>query len=82
MAEFVTTVILLVFVLLWFIAWQRQRRFAVGVLVGIVAALVATTIVHPFQLQRVPLWLPPLPFALVAVSLFGFGVLAWFWGED
>ena len=33
-------------------------------------------------MQRMPIWVPALPFALVAISLFGFGLLAWFWGED
>jgi hypothetical protein len=32
-------------------------------------------------MEEVPLWLPPLPFALVAVTLFVFGLLAWFWSE-
>jgi len=29
-----------------------------------------------------PIWLPALPLALIATTLFAFGALAWFWGED
>jgi hypothetical protein len=34
-----------------------------------------------WPLHRVPLWLPPLPFAFVACSLFFFAALAWYWGR-
>jgi hypothetical protein len=33
-------------------------------------------------MEEIPVWLPALPFALVAATLFGFGLLAWFWSED
>jgi len=44
--------------------------------------LLVAWLARPFELEHIPIWLPPLPFALVAVTLFVFGVLAWFWGED
>ena len=59
-----------------------QRRFAVGTVVGAVVAALVALIARPFELTHIPIWLPPLPFALVAITLFCFGALAWFWGED
>jgi hypothetical protein len=32
-------------------------------------------------MHDVPVWLPPLPFAVVALTLFGFGIRAWFSGK-
>ena len=29
-----------------------------------------------------PVWVPALPFALIALALFAFGLLAWFWGDE
>jgi hypothetical protein len=82
MGELLVTVLLIGLALLWVLAWRYQRRFAVGTVAGAVIALLAAWIVRPFEMTHIPLWLPPLPFALVAVTLFVFGVLAWFWGED
>jgi len=82
MGELLVTLLLIGLALLWVVAWRHQRRFAVGTVVGAVIALLAVGLVKPFEMTHIPLWLPPLPFALVAVTLFVFGVLAWFWGED
>lgn len=75
----VPIVILLVFAGLWALAWRRRRPLAIGILVGVVLAGIATVVIRP--LDHIPLWLPPLPFALVACSLFFFGALAWYWGS-
>jgi hypothetical protein len=32
-------------------------------------------------MNHVPLWLPPLPFAVIALTLLGFGIWAWFQEE-
>ena len=82
MGELLVTFLLIGLALLWVLAWRYQRRFAVGTVVGAVLALLVAWLARPFELQHIPLWLPPLPFELVAVTLFVFGVLAWFWGED
>lgn len=82
MGELLVTILLIGLALLWVLAWRSQRRFAVGTVVGAVIALLALWFVEPFQMTHIPIWLPPLPFALVAITLFCFGVLAWFWGED
>ena len=82
MTDFVATLVLLGLALLWMVAWRRRRHFAVGALIGAVIALVASYWIRSLSLETMPIWLPALPFALVATTLFAFGALAWFWGED
>ena len=82
MAEFFATLVLLGLALLWMVAWRRRRHFAVGALIGAAVALVANNWIRSFSLETMPVWLPALPFAFVATTLFVFGGLAWFWGED
>jgi len=82
MAEFLATLVVLGLALLWMVAWRRRRHFAIGALIGTVVALVAFNWIRTISLETMPIWLPALPFALVATTLFVFGGLAWFWGED
>jgi hypothetical protein len=82
MMEFIVMLLLLGLALLWMVAWRRRRHFAVGALIGAVIALVASYWIRSLSLETMPIWLPALPFALVATTLFSFGALAWFWGED
>ncbi len=82
MSQLLVTFLLIGLALLWVMAWRYQRRFAVGTLVGAAGALLVAWLAQPTELDHIPLWLPPLPFALVAITLFCFGILAWFWGED
>jgi hypothetical protein len=71
----------LVFLALWGAAWRGQPSFAFGITLGVVLAVVVAVVARPFDLHQVPLWLPPLPFAVVACSLFSFGVWAWLLGR-
>jgi hypothetical protein len=82
MGELLVTLLLIGLALLWVVAWRQQRRFAVGTVVGAAVALAVVWLVEPFRMTHIPIWLPPLPFALVAITLYCFGALAWFWGED
>ena len=82
MAEFVTTLLVMGLVLLWMVAWRRRRSFAIGALIGAAVALIAYMLIPPLTVKTMPIWLPASPFALVAITLFSFGVLAWIWGED
>jgi hypothetical protein len=81
MGEFLATLLLLVLALLWMVAWKRRRHFAVGALVGAIVAPIAYALLPPVTLKTMPIWLPALPFGIVAVTLLCFGVLAWIWGE-
>lgn len=83
MAGFVLTLVALGLLLLMIRGLMRGSRLAVGAAVGGVAALFGAPLLDAvIALEHVPIWLPALPFALVAVTLFAFGVLAWFWSED
>ena len=53
---------------------------AIGVVLGAIGALLLGCAGRNASTYRSGVL--PLPFALIAVSLFGFGLLAWFWGED
>ncbi len=72
---------LLVFLALWGAAWRREPSFAFGITLGVALAVVVAVLARPFDMHGVPLWLPPLPFAVVASSLFCFGVWAWYLGR-
>lgn len=83
MAAFLTTLAALALMLLTIRALLRRSRFAIGIAAG---AAIAVAVWAPVEavvsMDEIPLWLPPLPFALVAATLFGFGLLAWIWSED
>ena len=83
MGASLVTLVLLGCMLLWIGAWQRKSRFAVGLGVGAaVVVLAAPVVLSLTRTQHLPVWVPALPFALIAISLFGFGLLAWFWSEE
>lgn len=82
MLSFVVTLVALALLLLTVRALLRHSRFAIGVAAGGVLALAGWSAVEAVAgMEEVPLWLPPLPFAMVALTLFVFGLLAWFWSE-
>jgi len=80
MASSFITLVLLGCLLLWLLAWQRRSQLAIGIAIGVVLGAIGAPAVG--GIHHMPIWLPALPFALVALSLFGFGLLAWFWGEN
>jgi hypothetical protein len=87
MVAFVVTLAVLGLMLLIIRALLRRSQFAIGLAGGAVLALVIalvgwTTVRSDLAAGEFPLWLPPLPFALVAITLFGFGMAAWFLSED
>jgi hypothetical protein len=69
-----------VFVLIWGVMWQSQPKLAFGVLLGLLLAWFFSRLIRPYVtgMEEVPLWLPPLPFAIVAVTLIVAGALIWF----
>jgi hypothetical protein len=69
--------------LLWLFKLQHRSRMATGIAIGVLLGGIGASVVGVVGgMQHMPIWVPALPFALVAISLFGFGLLAWFWGED
>ncbi len=61
---------------------RGRADFVIGVAVGLAVAGAAAATVPTFSADSIPIWLPPLPFACVALTLFFFGGLAWRWGSD
>lgn len=61
---------------------RRKSTPLLGIALGF--GLAATGAVRAAEAGggNIPLWLPPLPFALVALALFVLGFLAWFTGSD
>jgi hypothetical protein len=83
MAAFVITLGLMGALLLWLLGWERRSRLAIGFAIGAILALVTGPTLRTIAAaDPMPVWLPALPFALIAFALFAFGMLAWSWGEQ
>ena len=68
--------------LVWARLWQTQPKLAFGVLLGLLVAWIISRLISPYLtgMEQVPVWLPPTPFALVAILLLVYGGLIWFRG--
>ncbi len=73
---------LVLFLLLWGAAWGKQPNLAFGIFIGVATAAVVTAFARTLNVHNMPIWLPALPFAVVATSLLCFGIWAWFLGRD
>jgi hypothetical protein len=78
---FLSIIAMLILFALWTLAWRRRPVLAFGIFLGAASVGVLAALVRPGALEHIPVWLPPLPFAVVAVTLLYFGVLAWLWGR-
>lgn len=63
-------------------ALRNRVNFAIGLALGLALAGVAAAAAPAIHLHTIPPWLPALPFACVALTLFFFGGLAWWWGRS
>jgi hypothetical protein len=68
-----------VFVVLWAGLWRTQPKAAFGVLLGLPVAWILSKLITPYVtgMEEIPVWLPPLPLAIVALLLFYFGIRTW-----
>jgi hypothetical protein len=68
-----------IFVVIWGAVWRTQPKLAFGVLLGLPIAWVISLFLTPYVtgMHQIPVWLPPLPLAIVAVMLFVFGTVTW-----
>ena len=73
-----------VMLVIWARVWQQNPKMAFGVLVGLLLAWLFSRLIAPYLEgeAQVPVWLPPLPFAIVATTLFVFGALVWIRGPQ
>jgi hypothetical protein len=69
-----------VFILLWGKLWKVLPAAGFGVLIGLPLAWIASLLITPYVtgMKEIPVWLPPLPIATIALTLFVFGVIVWF----
>jgi len=72
---------LLLFLALWGAAWRKQPNLAFGIFLGVGIAALVAALVRSLDVHNVPVWLPALPFAVVAISLLCFGIWAWLLGR-
>jgi hypothetical protein len=82
MMPFISIIGVLALLALWSLAWRNQPSLAFGIFLGTASVCVLAAIVLPLDIQHIPIWLPALPFAVVAIVLLYFGVLAWWWGRS
>ena len=77
---FWTMTAFVVFLLLWGLTWRSQPKLAFGIVIGLVVGALSSRWIGPYEgISDVPIWLPALPFAMVAAGLMIYGGLAW-WG--
>jgi hypothetical protein len=77
----ISIIVMLIVLALWTLTWRNRPLLAFGIFLGTVCVCVLTALVRPSGIEHIPLWLPPLPFAVVAITLLYFGILAWWWGR-
>jgi hypothetical protein len=82
MMQSVAIVGALIFMVLWSLAWRSRPHLAFGIFLGLAGACALVAIVWSSGIRRMPIWLPALPFVVVAITLFSFGILAWRWGRN
>ena len=72
-----------VFVLLWAGLWKSSPRLAYGAVYGFVIALLLYWLFssqltgYVTGMSEIPVWVPPLPIAVVVIVLFYFGIKTW-----
>jgi hypothetical protein len=72
-----------VFVVLLGALWKASPKAGMGALAGVFIAWILSYFIRPYVtgMTEIPLWLPPLPIAIIALSLFYFGFRTW-WRAD
>jgi hypothetical protein len=74
-------VIAAVLALWWGAMWKNYTKMAFGALIGLPIGWFAAGPAHSYligEMEDIPLWLPPLPFAIVASLLLVVGIVIWF----
>ena len=77
-------VAVVVCLMIWAVLWKRHMGLAFGVLVGVLLAWLLSYLLAPIVtgMETIPLWLPPLPLATIAVLLFVYGAVIWVRGNE
>lgn len=69
-------------ILVWARLWRTNPSMAFGILIGLPIAWIFSRLITPYVtgMKDIPVWLPPIPVALVALTLFVTGTIVWFRG--
>ena len=70
---------------IWSLVWKRNVVLGLGILFGVLLAWLLSYAVKPYvtgSMEDIPVWLPPLPLATVAIVLLVYGVLVWIRGNE
>lgn len=70
---------------IWGVVLKRNIVLGLGILFGVLIAWLLSYALEPYvtgSMDDVPVWLPPLPLATVAIVLFVYGVLVWIRGAE
>jgi hypothetical protein len=70
--------------LLWGSLWKSNFSLAFGITFGVLIAIGLSFLIRPYviDMTSIPVWLPPLPLATIAVALFIYGAVVWLRGEE
>lgn len=71
--------------LFWGAMWKNYTKLAIGVLIGMPIGWLFSKVAQTYltgDMHDLPLWLPPLPFALVAILLLVVGIIIWVRPDD
>ena len=69
---------------IWAGLWKSNLLLATGILLGVLLAWALSYFIKPYVtgMEEIPVWLPPLPLATVALVLIVYGALVWIRGND
>jgi ABC-type sulfate transport system permease component len=69
---------------IWSAIWKSNLVLGFGVLIGVLLAWILSYGLKPYVtgMKDIPVWLPPLPLATVALVLFVYGALIWIRGSE
>jgi hypothetical protein len=75
---------IVVCIVIWGAIFKSNLVLAMGVLIGVGLAVILSYALEPYVtgMKEIPLWLPPLPLATVALVLFVYGALVWLRGNE
>jgi len=71
-------IVVALLVLAWGAMWRNYQSMAIGALIGMPIGWLVSKPVHNYlagEMEDIPLWLPPLPLAIIAVLLIVVGLV-------
>lgn len=70
----------------WALLWKGNTSLGIGILLGVLLAWLLSyplsTTLTETPVEDIPVWLPPLPLATIAIALLIYGAVIWFKGNE